>query len=313
MRRLFWIVFGALAHGYFAVMVPFVFLLLYRGGGDLLGIEPASWQHPSAPSSLAWAVGIDLALLLQFAVPHSILLLPRTRKFLDRIMPGEMYGALFTVVTATCLLATSIFWQPLPGVVYSTSGVPAWLLLGGYLGSWVLLFYSLSLTGAGWQTGWTPYWAYVRKQAAPRRSFVNTNLYAWMRHPTYLAFLGLIWFTPRMTTDHLLLTLVWSVYVYIGSVLKDRRLLHYMGGRYRTYMEQVPGYPLVFWGPLARLTPAPVVVQSGGKALADEPLQLGRDPVPTQVERLESHEVLRVEKGLDALAAQGAAPQAEAL
>jgi protein-S-isoprenylcysteine O-methyltransferase Ste14 len=62
-----------------------------------------------------------------------------------------------------------------------------------------------------------------------------------------------MWFAPRMTSDHLLLASVWTVYVYIGSVLKDRRLLYFLGDRYRAYMASVPGYPLVPFGPLSRV------------------------------------------------------------
>ncbi len=45
-----------------------------------------------------------------------------------------------------------------------------------------------------------------------------------------------------------------TVYVAVGSWLKDRRLAFYLGDAYRTYQERVPGYPLVGFGPLGRVT-----------------------------------------------------------
>ena len=74
-----------------------------------------------------------------------------------------------------------------------------------------------------------------------------------MRHPAYLSFLGLIWFTPVMTTDRSILTAVWTVYVFVGSYLKNRRLVSYLGEPYRRYMAEVPGYPGMFLGPLGRV------------------------------------------------------------
>ncbi len=74
----------------------------------------------------------------------------------------------------------------------------------------------------------------------------------WLRHPVYLSFLGLIWFTPRMSVDHAILTGIWTVYILVGSHLKDQRLAYYVGATYRHYQQQVAGYPLVFSGPLGR-------------------------------------------------------------
>ena len=52
-----------------------------------------------------------------------------------------------------------------------------------------------------------------------------------------MSFLGLIWFTPRMTADHALLTAIWSVYIFVGSYLKDLRLEFYLGDTYREYAQ----------------------------------------------------------------------------
>jgi methanethiol S-methyltransferase len=62
----------------------------------------------------------------------------------------------------------------------------------------------------------------------------------------------LFWFTPRMTLDHALLTVTLTTYIFIGSYLKDRRLDFYLGHAYREYASRVPGYPLMFVGPLGR-------------------------------------------------------------
>jgi protein-S-isoprenylcysteine O-methyltransferase Ste14 len=252
MQRLFWICFGAAAHLLFVATLAPLFLLLYRGGGDLLGIEPSGWDV--AAFGVTASLLLDLLLLSQFGFLHSLFLLAGVRRRLQRWVPWELFGSVFTVVSCLALLTTAWLWQPLPGVIYTSSGLPAWLLLGAFLGSWVLLIHAMSLTGLGFQTGFTPWWCYVQRRPVPARRFVTTGLYGILRHPIYLSFLGLIWFTPRMTCDHFLLACVWTVYIYVGSILKDRRLLLYLGDRYREYMAQVPGYPLVPWGPLARGT-----------------------------------------------------------
>jgi protein-S-isoprenylcysteine O-methyltransferase Ste14 len=137
-------------------------------------------------------------------------------------------------------------------VLWDLTGLPAGLMLAGFYGSWIALLYSISLTGLGYQTGWTQWLHWYRGQRLPRRPFQAAGAYHLLRHPVYLSFLGLIWFTPVMTLDHAVLTGVWTVYIFAGSVLKDRRLLHYLGPSYADYMRRVPGYPGMPAGPLAR-------------------------------------------------------------
>jgi hypothetical protein len=55
-----------------------------------------------------------------------------------------------------------------------------------------------------------------------------------------------------MTIDHALLTGTWTLYIFVGSVLKDRRLEFYLRDDYREYAARVPGYPGMPFGPLAR-------------------------------------------------------------
>ena len=79
------------------------------------------------------------------------------------------------------------------------------------------------------------------------------SVYRFLRHPVYLSFLGLVWFVPVVTLDRAVLIGVWTVSISVGSVLKDRRLLFYLGDEYRRYQADVPGYPGMPFGPLARV------------------------------------------------------------
>ena len=106
-------------------------------------------------------------------------------------------------------------------------------------------------TGLGYQTGYTPWWSWVKGRRPPRRVFEPRGLYRVLRHPVYLSFLGLVWITPAMTLDRAVLTAVWTAYIFLGSYWKDRRLLHYIGEPYRRYQATVAGYPFIPAGPLA--------------------------------------------------------------
>lgn len=199
---------------------------------------------------------VDAALSLQFAVVHSWLLLPATRKKITRVLAGEFYGCLFCVATCVGLLGMFAGWQASPLMVWEMTGLGSAMMQACFYASWIMLLYSLSLTGLGYQTGFTPWWHWLRREPQPKRLFAPRGAYLLLRHPVYLSFLGLIWFTPRMTLDHAVLTGIWTVYIFVGSYLKDERLAYYYPKAYRDYQTRVTGYPLFVIGPLGLRRPA---------------------------------------------------------
>jgi methanethiol S-methyltransferase len=249
LSRIFWIAFGVLTHVLFVVTVCRLYPFLQQGGAFHGLLSPGA--AGATGTARDWAV-VDALLAVQFGVVHSVLLLPTVRKSLTRLIPPPLYGCFFCVATCLTLLLVVEGWQPSRTSIWSLQGPPRLAVGAAFLASWVGLFYSLSLTGYGYQTGWTPWWAWVRRRPEPRRGFEVRGAYKYLRHPLYLCFLGLIWFNPEMTLDRMALTLGWTAYIFIGSDLKDRRLVHYLGASYRGYQAEVPGYPFIPWGSLAR-------------------------------------------------------------
>lgn len=223
------------------------------------------------------ALAVDAAWALLFAVPHSFLLHPRAREKFFGWVPRAFYGCFFCVVTCVTLLALFAGWKSSEPAIWRLTG-PAYAAVEAcFFASWIALFYSLYLSGLGYQTGLTPWWYWLRRQTAPPRPFPRHSLYRWLRHPIYLSFLGLIWFNPVMTLDRLLLALIWSGYIFLGSYLKDERLAFFLGAKYRQYQREVPGYPLMPFGPLARWSDestqansAASIVSPGPKASATQ-------------------------------------------
>ncbi len=236
LTRAIGVAFGLGTQASFAVTVWFLFWFL---------------RDSDSQQSRSWLV-VDVLLALQFAVVHSTLLLPSVRRWISGWLPSPLYGSLFCVITCVGLWLMFYFWRGSPTVVWNATGTGLQAVRGAFYFSWVALFYSLSLSGFGYQTGWTQWLIWLRRKPLPFRGLVDRGLYRWLRHPVYLSFLGLIWFTPRMTTDRLLLAGIWSVYIFVGSNLKDRRMAYYLGDTYREYASRVAGYPGIFFGPLGK-------------------------------------------------------------
>jgi methanethiol S-methyltransferase len=240
MSRGLGMVLGFGAHALLGVTVWFLFPFLMDSSAPGSEASPAWW---------CW----DIFLVVLFGLSHSVLLYPPVRDWLANYLAGALHGVFFTVVTCLSLLLIVLTWQQSGVELWRFDGLPRYVIIAAYIASWAALLYTVSLTGAGWQTGWTPFSAWLRGQPRPRRQFEVRSAYRWLRHPVYLSFLGLLWFTPSWTLDRVLFTGLMTVYVFLGSHLKDRRLLFFLGDTYRDYQARVPGYPVIGLGPLGRV------------------------------------------------------------
>jgi methanethiol S-methyltransferase len=251
MRRFFGIAFGLSTQILFLVTL----LPLYRFLRN---------DFAAAPEGSVW---IDASAAVLFAIPHSILLYPPTRKLITRWLPSAFYGALFCLVTCVSLWLTFAIWRGSRLVVWEWPDRIKPLVVAGFLLSWLAIFYSLSLTGLGFQTGLTPWLYWVRRRQLPRREFRAVGVYRFFRHPTYLSFLGLVWLTPVVTLDRAVLIGIWTAYIFIGGYLKDVRLTRLLGEPYRQYRMAVPPYP---WPRPSLWTPQPIRAPEAHDHATDE-------------------------------------------
>jgi methanethiol S-methyltransferase len=228
------IAFGVLTQLLFLWTVVQLFLFLRYGG-----------SHSS--SHWPW---INVLLSIGFAIPHSVLLAPPVQKRIKHSVPSGLLGCVHCSVTCLTLLFMFHYWGSCSTTIWHTTGVSKFAILCGFYGSWIALFYSLYITGMGYQTGLTQWWYWFTQKKPPQREFIETGAYRWMRHPIYMSFLGLIWFTPTMTLDHAVLTSIWTAYIYTGSYFKDKRMIRFVGEDYREYARRVVGLPLIGVGPL---------------------------------------------------------------
>lgn len=228
--------FGVLTQVFFLWTVVQLFLFLRFAEGT----NYAGWWYT------------DALMAIGFAIPHSLLLTRGAHTRLKRWIPRELIGCLHCCVTCGSLLLLIGWWGKSDWTLWQTSGWANVACQIGFYVSWFALVYSLWWSGLGYQTGLTPWWYWIRGRQQPVREIVTRGPYRWMRHPVYVSFLGLIWFTPTMSVDHVILTAIWSIYIFAGSHFKDRRLLYFLGSEYRMYAERVVGLPIIGFGSLRR-------------------------------------------------------------
>jgi protein-S-isoprenylcysteine O-methyltransferase Ste14 len=69
---------------------------------------------------------------------------------------------------------------------------------------------------------------------------VTRGLYRWVRHPLYTAGLAFIWLTPIMTGNLLALNIGLTLYLVIGAIYEERKLVREFGETYIDYQQRTP-------------------------------------------------------------------------
>ena len=98
--------------------------------------EPQSNAHGFSPAR-------DALLALFFAWPHSLLLYPAVQKWLKSYVHPQLMGCVHCLTTCISLLIMFPLWTVSPGGLWDMHGWSANLMLVGFYGSWLALFYSL--------------------------------------------------------------------------------------------------------------------------------------------------------------------------
>ncbi len=69
---------------------------------------------------------------------------------------------------------------------------------------------------------------------------VVSGFYRWVRHPLYTAGLIFIWLLTEMTVNRLALNIGLSLYLVIGALYEERKLVLEFGQAYLEYRERTP-------------------------------------------------------------------------
>ncbi|MGI9261952.1 MAG: methanethiol S-methyltransferase, partial [Woeseiaceae bacterium] len=234
MKRTSIFLYGVLSYALFFV----TFLYSIGFVGNL--IVPRSIDSV-ATLPLGDALLIDLALLTLFAVQHSGMARPAFKRWLTRFIPEAAERSTYVLLSTACLALLMYFWAPLGGVVWETTNrVAEASLIGLYLTSWVLLLYATFLINHFDLFGLRQVWFALRDKKMPELKFVTPALYRIVRHPIYVGWLGIVWFTPTMTVTHLVFAVGATLYILVGIKLEERDLER-AHPEYSQYKRKVPG------------------------------------------------------------------------
>ena len=174
---------------------------------------------------------------------HSLLIIDRINDWI-REKGGMLQGAyrLAYAFFSFIPLALLVWYQyTLPQqVVFSWSG---WLRIPQGL----LLFYAVIMVYGGMKVydfsylvGIRQWKNYRRGLQTPELPFTCQGALSYVRHPWYSSGLAILWTVGLITDITLPARIILTLYLLVGTVLEEQKLLRHLGAAYRSYCKQVP-------------------------------------------------------------------------
>jgi protein-S-isoprenylcysteine O-methyltransferase Ste14 len=206
----------------------------FAGFGVPKGID----QGPRA--AVPVAAGIDLLLLLLFAVQHTVMARPWFKRRWTRVVPEPAERASFVLATSLVLALLFWLWRPVAGTVWSLPGPGAGALWAVYAGGWALAVSSTFLISHFDLFGLRQAWLHARRTRYSPPPFTERGLYRRIRHPLMAGFLVVFWSAPTMTVGHLLFAATATGYILAGIAFEEHDLIQSLGQTYAAYRARVP-------------------------------------------------------------------------
>lgn len=185
--------------------------------------------------------GLTLLAVTLWAALHSLLASNRAKAAARRRLgpaADRSFRLLYNLIGVLTLLPVLGIPALLPGAMLYAFPAP-WATVAFILQFLALLLILVGLMQTG-VLGFLGIEQLVRSNPGAAPPLQVAGLYAWARHPLYSAGLAFIWLTPIMTASTLALFLGLTLYIYIGSIFEERRLVSEFGEPYREYQRRVP-------------------------------------------------------------------------
>ena len=177
--------------------------------------------------------------LVAFAVIHSFVASLHFKRFLLRVLGSKaetLYMPAFSLIAVLTILPLAYLLYKNPGpFLYIVSSPWRWLMIGVQLiGAYIM--------GRAFKDA--PHRFKIRSQlSGPKTPEAGSldiqGVYRWVRDPFLLSGLIIILFTPFMTTNLLIIYILTTIYLFLGSMHWEKRLVAQFGDEYREYQKKV--------------------------------------------------------------------------
>jgi len=220
---------------YLIALVGQVWFILYLGDWKFM-----QTIHQTQKSSFSYALFIDILLVVIFALQHSVMARKWFKEKIEKIIHTQSERSTYVLLSGISLLLIVFYWEPIDGTLWSIQDSFFWYLLTGMmLFGWIFSLVATFVINHFELFGLQQGYLHLKNRPTPEVTFEEKLFYKFIRHPIQLGVLLGIWFTPIMTYGHLLLSVLFSIYIFIGLYYEEKDLVEELGDIYLAYKKRV--------------------------------------------------------------------------
>lgn len=215
------------------------------GGLTLFMVFAGGWGYPqdiNAPATASWplALTINVALLLLFAVQHSVMARQPFKEQLTKILPNGVERSTYVLMSGVVSIILCFFWQPMNGMIWNIE-MPAVrvALFALQIFGWLFAVSASFMINHFELFGLQQAHAYAKGRDVTTPAFTTRFGYRLVRHPIQLGIAIGLWATPTMSLSHLVLAIGMGMYIRFGLMLEERDLTDQYGQEYLDYQQRV--------------------------------------------------------------------------
>jgi methanethiol S-methyltransferase len=234
MKKIFVLTYGIIA--YIISLGSIVYIVGFVSG--LIVPKHIDSEHGTPLGS---ALLIDGALLLLFAMQHSVMARPAFKNWWAKIVPEAIERSTYTLFSSLCLLLLFWLWQPLGGIVWQVeSQTMRDVLIALCLLGFTIVLISTFLINHFDLFGLRQVWLYFAGKKYEHLPFRTPLFYKLVRHPLYLGFIIAFWAAPTMTAIHFFFATIMTCYILVAIKFEEDDLIKHLGTKYENYKRSTP-------------------------------------------------------------------------
>ncbi|NPV85488.1 MAG: isoprenylcysteine carboxylmethyltransferase family protein [Anaerolineae bacterium] len=176
-----------------------------------------------------------------YGVIHSLLASNQVKAFASRRFgkfANRYYRLFFNLMAGVTLLPALALVVLLPDrTLYITPFPWVILTLGVQAAASICLLIGVQQTGTASFLGISQLFDRPAKEPA---KLVESGFYRYVRHPLYSFSLAILWLMPYMTFNILAFNIGATLYLTIGSILEEKKLIEEFGETYIAYRQRTP-------------------------------------------------------------------------